>query len=282
MHLSKKLIAVALAGCLGVAGCATDGSGWGDKQTIGTVVGAVVGAGLGSLIGKGGGRTAAVIVGAIAGGALGNWIGNNLDKEDQAALAASTQQALETGQPVDWKSDHSGATAKIDPVSSTTVTQKVQVTRAPAIVKVNDMSVLSQTAYQAVKSANLRAAPNATAAKVGGLTPGQTFTALGKTQNDWIAVGRKGVLVGYVSAPLVAPAQSGAPDQSTDLDSITAVQASRQGFDLDAMEPAKAVTEEVAVQTTCRTVKYDVKTSQGQESKTVDACQAADGSWQLG
>ena len=50
---------------------------------------------------------------------------------------------------------------------------------------------------------------------------------------------------------------------------------------IDAIEPSAAVSEQVAVKTTCRTVDYRVKTADGEESKTVDACQSADGAWQL-
>ena len=283
MYVSRKLLTLALAGSLGLAGCATtDGSGWGSKQTWGTVLGTVGGALIGSQIGGGSGRTVAIILGALAGGALGNWIGGNLDERDQQALAASTQQSLESGKTVHWESGHSGASAVIQPVSSTTVTQQARVKRAPAIAKADNLSVLGQSSYYAVKSANLRAAPDAAAEKVGGFAAGQSFTALGKTQSNWVAVGRKGVLIGYVHAPLVAPVAQAKADQATDLDSISVAQAGSQGFDLDTFEPANPVNEQVAVQTTCRKMKYDVKTSQGQESKTVDACQSVDGTWQIG
>ena len=153
--------------------------------------------------------------------------------------------------------------------------------RAPKIATVQNMAVINQP-YRAIKSVNLRAAPGTGAEKVGGFLEGQTFTALGRTDNDWIAVGRKGVTVGYVYAPLVGPVPTTqAKDAPTDLDAISTESASAQGFDLDAIEPSAAVSEQVAVKTTCRTVDYRVKTADGEESKTVDACQSADGAWQL-
>lgn len=280
MALSKKLVIATLIGALGVSGCANMGE-WGSKQTWGTVIGTVGGALLGSQIGGGSGRTIAIILGALAGGALGNWIGDNLDERDREALAVSTQQSLETGRTVNWESDHSGASAVIRPVSSKTVTQEAQVKRAPVIAKAENLTVLNQS-YHALRSVNLRAAPDTKAEKVGGFQAGQTFTALGKTPNNWIAVGRKGVLVGYVHAPLAAPVTVAKADQATDLDSITVAQAGQQGFDLDTFEPASPVTETVAVQTTCRTMSYELTTEKGTESKTVDACQAVDGAWQIG
>ncbi|WP_426153173.1 SH3 domain-containing protein [Pseudomonas sp. DC3000-4b1] len=154
------------------------------------------------------------------------------------------------------------------------------------------MTVLNKP-YRTIKSANLRSAPDSNAEKVGGLPPSSTFTALGRTHNDWIMVGRRGVTVGYVYAPLVeaiAPkpmkAASGivsqAPvDSATDLDKLDAASAAREGVDLDAID-AKPVEDTLTAQTTCRTVDYDVKAKGGAaEKQTVKACQAGDGAWEL-
>ncbi|KAA3651511.1 MAG: glycine zipper 2TM domain-containing protein [Proteobacteria bacterium] len=280
MSTARHLTIIAAALALSVGGCATTGEGGMSKQTMGSVLGAVGGALIGSQVGKGSGRDLAILAGALAGGALGNWIGARLDERDRAALAASTQEALDSGRPVAWQSGHSGASATITPVSSKTVTTQQTLRRAPKIATVQNMAVINQP-YHAIKSANLRAGPGTDAEKVGGFLEGQTFTALGRTDNDWIAVGRKGVTVGYVYAPLVGPVPTAAKDAPTDLDAISTASASAQGFDLDAIEPSAAVSEQVAVKTTCRTVDYRVKTADGEERKTVDACQSADGAWQL-
>jgi len=281
MFTARKLAAAITLTTVGLTGCAMNGEGWANKQQIGSVLGAVAGGLLGSTIGGGSGRTIAIIAGALAGGLLGNTIGASLDERDRQALAASTQEALVSGKAVDWQSAHSGATARITPVSSKTVDQQADVKRSPKIAAASNLTLLNQP-YQARRSVNLRAAPENDAARVGGFAAGQTFTALGRTNNNWIAVGRKGVTVGYVHAPLVAPVVAAKANDATDLDTISVASAEKSGFDLDAIEPAAPITEKIAVQTTCRTVKYDVTTSAGQESKTVDACQAADGAWQLG
>ncbi|TVO65979.1 SH3 domain-containing protein [Denitromonas ohlonensis] len=280
MSPQKHLTVIATSIALGVGGCATNGEGGMSKQTMGSVLGAVGGAILGSQVGKGSGRNLAILAGALAGGALGNWLGAKLDERDRQALAASTQDALDSGRTVAWQSTHSGASATIAPVSSKTVSSQQTIRRAPKIATVQNMAVINQP-YQAIKSSNLRAEPGTQGEKVGGFLAGQTFTALGRTDNDWIAVGRKGVTIGYVYGPLVGPVPMQAKDAPTDLDAISADTASAQGFDLDSIEPSAAVTEQVAVKTTCRTVDYRVKTADGEESKTVDACQSADGAWQL-
>jgi len=281
MVFSRKIAAVVLAGSLGLSGCATTDGGWSGQKTISTVVGVVGGALLGNQIGSGSGRTIATILGAFSGGVLGEWIGSLLDDRDKQALAVSTQQALASGETVQWRSEHSDAQVQIREVSKQTVAKQAEVRRSAVIAKADNLTVLNQP-YRAVKSVNMRAAPNTRAEKVGGFRSGQSFTALGKTQDDWVAVGRKGVLVGYVYAPLVVPVTQTQADQATDLDSISLAQAGSQGFDLDALEPAQPVTEQVAVQTICRTMQYDVKTAQGQESKTINACQAVDGAWDIG
>jgi len=110
-------------------------------------------------------------------------------------------------------------------------------------------------------------------------------------------VGRRGVSVGYVYAPLVelaterkAPAQAVAASnktaapvaqaaaEATDLDALDVVAAKEQGFDLDSMN---VVEEKVAAQTTCRTVNYNVTTKGSSEQQAIQACQAADGAWEL-
>ena len=73
---------------------------------------------------------AAAAVGALAGGMLGKTIGAKLDDRDRQALAAQTQQVLESGkdgQVTTWTSAHSGATAQITPVSTKTESRQVAV-----------------------------------------------------------------------------------------------------------------------------------------------------------
>ncbi|HJD44237.1 MAG TPA: SH3 domain-containing protein [Candidatus Paenalcaligenes intestinipullorum] len=282
-RFSKTALATLLAASLGLSGCVTTdgGGGWGNKQTLGTAIGAVGGALLGGQIGGGSGKAVAAILGALAGGALGNWIGGNLDQKDQESLARSTQQALETGRTTTWASDHSGATATVRPVSTRTVEKQAQVKRAPTVAQPKNLAVINQS-YEAKTSANLRAAPSTNAAKVGGLAAGQSFTAQGRTDNNWIAVSRKGVTIGYVHAPLVAPVSVARADSAVDLDNINVARAKAQGFDLDAIAPEKAVSETVAVHTTCRTMEYQLNTKNGSDTKTVDACQDNNGAWQIG
>ncbi|MBH3339482.1 glycine zipper 2TM domain-containing protein [Pseudomonas mendocina] len=295
MDFAKKTGAVLLSASIMVAsGCANlSDNEWVNKENIGTLVGATAGVLIGSQIGNGNGRKVAMLAGALAGGYLGKTIGAKLDERDRQALAQQTQQALQysrDGQSSQWTSTHSGASAIITPVKTETVERQVAVKRAPSIQPVANMTLINKP-YRAVKSANVRNAPNVNAEKVGGLPVGTTFTAIGRTDSDWIMVGRRGVTIGYVYAPLVsevqaAPtggtAQQAVADTATDLDSFDIATASSKGIDLDAIDlDAVPLQQTVAASTTCRTLDYDVSAQGSREKQTVQACQAADGAWEL-
>jgi len=295
MNFARKTSLLLLGSAIAFSsGCANlSQNEWVNKENIGTLVGAAAGVLVGSQIGSGSGRTAAMIAGALAGGYLGKTIGANLDERDRQALALQTQQALQhaqDGQSSQWVSTHSGASATITPVKSETVQRQVAVKRTPKVQPVANMTLINQP-YEAIKSANVRNAPTTNADKVAGLPTGTTFTAIGRTDNDWIMVGRRGVTIGYVYAPLVRQVQpkpvsvasaSAVADSATDLDSLDVASAARQGIDLDAFDlDAVPVEQQVTAQATCRTVNYDM-TSKGQnQQQTVKACQAADGAWEL-
>lgn len=103
----------AVAVCVGLSACVTDGMG--TKQMVGTGVGGAGGGAVGWFAGKALGGTTGGIIGAIAGtlgGAfVGSEIGSSLDKADQAALQNTANQALNqqaVGQPVVWQNPQTG------------------------------------------------------------------------------------------------------------------------------------------------------------------------------
>lgn len=282
MKLMKRFTVGAItAAILGTTGCAgMSENKYLNQENLGSLLGAVAGVAIGSQVGGGSGRTVAMIVGGLAGGALGKMIGANLDERDQQSLALRTQQMLNQGanQAVTWQSEHSGAQATITPVETTTKTQAVAVKRTTAVQAVPNMKLINET-YIAKKSANVRNAPNNTASKVGGLAPGSSFTAIGRTDNDWIMVGRKGVTVGYVYAPLVGPKPAAVTQvaaAATDLDAMDDLLAKEQGFDLDSIQVSQ-----VSAQQSCKTLEYKVTAKGKSDSERVEACQSADGAWEL-
>ena len=111
MHAMKITVAAVLVTAL--AAC----SG-GEKQQMGTVLGAGIGALAGSQVGKGKGKLVAVAVGTLAGAALGGEIGKSLDRADRLAMQHSTQTALEknrVGSASTWRNPDSGNHGTVTP-----------------------------------------------------------------------------------------------------------------------------------------------------------------------
>ncbi len=108
--------ALLLSSALSLSACQSDE--WGQKQSIGTVVGAGGGALLGNQFGKGTGNVIATAIGAVAGGWLGNEIGSSLDNADRAALSRAQSQAYAApiGQQITWNNPQSGNSGTFTPV----------------------------------------------------------------------------------------------------------------------------------------------------------------------
>lgn len=115
MMTLKPLIAVTL--CLALVAC-EQGK---EKQTVGTLAGAGLGALLGSQIGGGKGALAAIAIGTLAGAWTGSEIGKSLDKADKAYSQNTAQDALEynkAGQASTWRNPDSGNSGTVTPVST--------------------------------------------------------------------------------------------------------------------------------------------------------------------
>ena len=101
-----------------------------DRERIGTIGGAAVGAVAGKAIGGSGtSGTIGLIVGAIAGGYLGGEIGQALDRRDQQELSNVTQQALNegpVGQSYAWSNPQTGNRGTVSPTSTAYATAEGQ------------------------------------------------------------------------------------------------------------------------------------------------------------
>jgi len=88
------------------------------KRSLGTLVGAGLGALVGSQIGGGTGQLAAVAIGALGGAYLGGEVGGSLDRADKAHAERASRSALEytrTGQTVRWRNPDSGHSGTFTP-----------------------------------------------------------------------------------------------------------------------------------------------------------------------
>lgn len=103
------VVTVVAAGLL-LSGCAS--SGYGNKETVGTIAGAALGAWAGSAIdNRGSGGVVAIAAGTVIGGLIGNQIGRGLDKVDRMEAQRAQYRSLEygrSGQSTDWYNPDSG------------------------------------------------------------------------------------------------------------------------------------------------------------------------------
>lgn len=108
-------LTAALLGLSLLSACAQDA---GQKQQVGTLLGAGLGALAGAQIGGGKGRLAAVALGTLAGAYMGGEVGKSLDKADRMQLQRTTQDSLEynkTGQASSWSNPDSGHGGTVTP-----------------------------------------------------------------------------------------------------------------------------------------------------------------------
>ena len=111
-HVAYMMAAVLSLGML--SGCVTD---QGNKQVMGSLLGAGVGGFAGSKIGGGKGQLAATAADVVLGGLLGNSIGQSLNKADQAYAykAQSTALNAPVGQTISWSNPDSGNRGSVTP-----------------------------------------------------------------------------------------------------------------------------------------------------------------------
>ena len=113
MKIMHMIVTTALAFTIG--GCSQDA---GDKEVMGTLIGAGLGALAGSQIGDGKGQLAAVAIGTLAGAYIGREVGKSLDSADRLAMQRSTQTALETGHSgsaSQWHNPDTGHSGTVTP-----------------------------------------------------------------------------------------------------------------------------------------------------------------------
>lgn len=98
-----------------IASCA---QGAGDKQTMGTLIGAAGGGLAGAQIGKGRGQLAATAIGALLGAMVGSEVGKSLDQADRMYMAQNRHKALDTipsGQSTKWVNPDTGNSGTVVP-----------------------------------------------------------------------------------------------------------------------------------------------------------------------
>lgn len=107
---SAALIVLSLSACADIQN--------NPKRSLGTLLGAGLGALAGSQIGGGTGQLAAVAIGTLGGAYLGGEVGRSLDRADKAHAERAAQSALEytpAGQTARWHNPDSGHSGTFTP-----------------------------------------------------------------------------------------------------------------------------------------------------------------------
>jgi len=118
MKLSKFFIILTTA--LFITACAENQNN--QKQTIGSILGAGLGALVGSQVGDGKGKLVAVALGALGGAFAGSELGKALDDIDRLKANETQQSALEhnkDGVASTWKNPNTGNSGKVTPTLTT-------------------------------------------------------------------------------------------------------------------------------------------------------------------
>ena len=195
--------APALAQSKGLGGLfSCEGSG--KKQEGGALIGAGVGALVGRAVSKNE-KTLGTVLGAAAGAAAGGYIGCRMQSTDTALAQQATKRALDEGTSQSWSNKRTGASGRIDVISST---------YGPPIRGDSlrfDRNIEALPTYDAVggdysvrSTANLRSGPSTRGSVVGKLSAGQRVEVLGGVpSSNWLLIGRDGYGVGYVSSSLL-------------------------------------------------------------------------------
>lgn len=116
--MNARIIIPAVLSAFVLVGCS---EGAGDKQTFGTVGGAIAGGVLGAQFGGGTGQLIATGVGTLLGAWAGSEIGASLDRADEAYAQQAAQRSLEsapTGTPTQWRNPDSGNYGTVTPTNT--------------------------------------------------------------------------------------------------------------------------------------------------------------------
>jgi surface antigen len=274
----KKLINkyVSLLLCLLMFSCTTTGSG--NKETIGTGIGAAVGALGGYLLAGKKNRALGVVAGGLAGALIGNRIGNALDERDRQALQDKIQKTLDTakvGETETWNSDHTNASGVIKVTQETTEIKQVSVKKIPDVILAPSAQLNVAGGVRWVSTAlNVRKGPGQSYDKVKTLPKNTEVSLNGVTDDNWYLISENNVVIGYVSGKhlkkIKAPVIN---NELPEVDPVSSEEEARVAMNTDPIE------DTAIVKVKCRTVKVHLKVDGKITEDAVKTCQDSNGSW---
>jgi surface antigen len=255
----------------------------GNKQAGGAVAGAVIGGLLGNSTGGKRSRGVNTVLGAAAGAAVGSYIGCRMQTSDQQRAEAAAQRALQYGENTSWNNPETGASGRINVISSRPYEARpydarnqgynqgyqqpvsLRGVRFASGVQPQNNYFGAAGEYEANNRVNLRGGPSTNAAIVGRLQAGESFDALARVRGangmDWILVGRDRTAIGYVAESVVTPV-----DDQPYADSQ---------YDRNQPQYGARASNQM-----CRTFDQTITTGSGDtETNRYTACQTPNGEW---
>jgi surface antigen len=249
----------------------------GNKQAGGAVAGAVIGGLLGNSTGGKRSRGVNTVLGAAAGAAVGSYIGCRMQTSDQQRAEAAAQRALQYGENTTWTNPETGASGRINVISSRPYDARpydgrnqgyrqsvdLRGVRFAAGVQPQSNYFGAAGEYEANNRVNLRGGPSTNAPIVGRLQAGESFDALARVRGaggtDWILVGNDRTAIGYVAESVVTPVPQTYAEDRYDRNQPYSGRASNQ---------------------MCRTFDQTITTGSGDtETNRYTACQTPNGEW---
>ena len=115
MYPLRIVLITVMAAALTLAACTQRP---GQKETVGTLIGAAAGGLAGAQFGKGRGKLVTTGIGTLLGALAGREIGMSLDRADRLAIERTTQESLESapaGTTTTWNNPDSGNEGTVTP-----------------------------------------------------------------------------------------------------------------------------------------------------------------------
>jgi len=235
------------------------------KRVFGQLLGAGVGALLGSQVGGGKGKLAAVAAGALAGAWLGGKATDHLTARDREGIAQTTSTALESGETQTWTNPDTGVQTRVAVKETSTSTAADTWNppyngghTSPAVDYIN-------SPFVATTASNVRSGPGTQHPVMYTLRDGETVTVIGKVKSeDWYMIARNGTGSGFVYAPLLRASSYNAQNDN----------ALRAEMGAPGRNSPAAVRE-------CALINQEIILPDGtRQDRDIRACQRPDGSWE--
>jgi len=236
-----------------------------NSQLFGRLLGAGVGALLGSQVGGGKGKLAAVAVGALAGAWLGGELAGRLTQSAQQGIAQTTNTALDTGETQTWTNPDTGVQTRVAVKDRTVERAPLESQGLQARPWETPALVYENAWYRATRDSNVRSGPGTDYAVMDTLRRGQQVAVVGRVQGeDWFMVADGGLGSGYVHGSLLERERA----QAAGANALHA--------------QAQASAPRAAGERACSIINQQITLPDGTtEDRDMRACQRPDGTWEV-